>query len=84
MYSLTQWIFRGIYLLLLARLILNWVALNRRVEQHPVAQLIEKISDPLVAPFRGLFQSRFDFSPALTYFILSMIVEPLVHKVLGL
>lgn len=82
MYFFAQWSFRVIYALLLARLIISWIRSSRNFE-HPVVDLIERTSDPLVAPFRGLFPGRFDFSPVLTYFILSWIVQPLVLKVLG-
>ena len=76
------WIFRFFYALLLARLIVNWIEMSRTLD-HPLIRLIERASDPLIAPFRGLFHSRFDFSPVLTFFILSMIVEPLVYKIFG-
>jgi uncharacterized protein YggT (Ycf19 family) len=81
--STLRWLFRFMYALLLARLIINWISMNRYIDRHPLVKLVEKLSDPLVQPFRGLFQSRFDFSPVLTYFILSWIIEPLVFKVFG-
>ena len=78
-----SWLFKFMYGLLLARLIINWVSMSRYIDQNPLVKLIETLSDPLVLPFKGLFQSRFDFSPVLTYFILSWIIEPLVFKVFG-
>ena len=82
LYHTVQWFFRFCYLLLLLRLIVNWVSMSQATSQWML--WIERLSDPLVAPFRGLFHARFDFSPVLTYFILSWIIEPLVGKVLGL
>lgn len=78
-----QWFFRFCYLLLLLRLLVNWIRINNRRSQAWM-DWVERLSEPLVAPFQGLFHARFDFSPVLTYFILSWIIEPLVGKVLGM
>ena len=82
LHNTAAWFFRFCYLLLLLRLIVNWVGMSSGTHSTWMSW-IERLSDPLVAPFRGLFQARFDFSPVLSYFILSWIVEPLLAKVIG-
>ncbi len=68
------WIF---LLAVLARVVLSWVAPHT---QHPAAQIVGELSEPLLAPFRRILPSfgGLDLSPVLTLLSLRLVQQLLL------
>jgi YggT family protein len=64
-------------LVILARVVLSWIG---QEQGHPVARLLVRLTEPLLAPLRALLPKRtgLDFSPVLALLALS-----LLRRVLG-
>lgn len=62
-------IFNILYFLLIVRIVLSWFAIN---PYNEIAQLLYRITDPILAPFRRLpLQIGFiDFSPIAAFLVL--------------
>lgn len=63
---------------LLAMIILSWVAQGSR---HPAIFLLHQITEPLMAPLRGMLPSMggLDFSPILAFILINIIQIALGH-----
>lgn len=82
-----KYLFRSVYLVLLLRFIISWYKTYKRnnlsfVNNNWFFVLVEKLSDPFLVPFQGIFALPIDLSPIIVFFLLSYFVEPLVFKVL--
>jgi len=78
MYSLINIVFQILYICLIARVVLSWIPHN---PIHPVVQLINKITDPLLKPFRDIIPSTnigFDISPIVALIALVIIKRILI------
>ncbi len=76
-------IFRIIYLIIILTCLLSWVPIFDP-DKQPIAGLL-KIYDKIMSPFRGKIPpiAGLDFSPMIV-FILLMILETLLYRVLGI
>jgi len=80
--GLVQLLFRLVYLLLLARVVMSWVV--PRGVDHPVALAIYRLTDPILEPLRRLVPpiGGLDISPILAFLVLGLlerlVVEALV------
>ena len=78
MYSLINIVFQILYLCLIARVVLSLIPHN---PTHPVVQIINKITDPLLKPFRDLVPTTnigFDLSPIFAFIALIIIKTILI------
>lgn len=65
-------VFQAMYLLIFARVILSWIPHD---PFHPIVAFINRFSDPILRPFRGLIPplGGFDLSPILAFIALGFI-----------
>jgi YggT family protein len=81
MINLTQLIllvFDGLYLLLLARVLMSWIPHNR---YHPLIQMLYQITDPILSPFQQIFPRSIgiDFSPIVAFMFLGILKNILLR-----
>ena len=79
--GLIHTVFWLLQLLVLARVIMSWVPVNR---YHPLARLIHDATEPMLRPFRALLRvgaGGIDFSPLILLLVL-WIAERLVISLL--
>ena len=76
------------YMILLVRIILSWVpALPDAL--RPIAEVVFRLTDPVLRPVRGLLPPvrlggvALDLSPIIVFLALSLIVQPLVCTLTG-
>jgi YggT family protein len=64
---------RLVELLLLARVILSWVA--SPVSREPVVVFIRSVTDPILAPIRSILPATggFDFSPVVAFLLIDVL-----------
>lgn len=71
-----------IYFLIIARAIMSWFIRDLR---NPLARFLYEITEPLLAPIRGLLQAlglggrMIDFSPLVLFFLLQMLANFIVR-----
>ena len=79
-----QTVFRLVYLVILARVILSWVPVRR---YHPAVVFIHNITEPLLRPFRKLLPpwrtGGLDVSPILLIVALWVIEWVVVRAIRG-
>lgn len=76
------------YLILIVRIILSWV---RTVPEplQPIVEMVEKVTDPVLRPVRGLLPPvrlgavALDLSPIIVFLLLSLVVQPVVCTLTG-
>ncbi len=81
LYKVLDFIFQGLYLALMARIILSWIPHD---PYHPIVSFLYRITDPILQPFRDIVPAwRFgiDISPIFAFFALS-IVRKLIFSLL--
>jgi len=62
--------------LLLIRVVLSWVNPNPR---NSLLLMVIKVTEPVLAPLRGIFNFRgFDFSPILALFLIRIVMNVIV------
>ena len=74
-------VFWVLQLLVLARVIISWVPVNR---YHPLVRVIHDLTEPMLRPFRALLRvgaGGIDFSPLILLLVL-WIGEPIVISLL--
>jgi YggT family protein len=66
------WLFDAVSLVVLARVVLSWVAPHSR---HPLALGLKQVTEPVLAPIRRLIppMGGLDFSPMLLLIALQLI-----------
>ena len=72
-YQLLEFVFSIAYFALIARVFLSWIPHDTH---HPMIQLIHRITDPLLDPFKRFGQiggMGIDFSPILAFLALGLI-----------
>ncbi len=64
------------YLLILARIILSWVQVDR---YNPVVNMIYQLTEPVLAPIRNLLpvMGTFDFSPLVALLLMEVVARVL-------
>lgn len=69
-----DFVFQFLYLAIFARVVLSWI---RHDPFHPIVSFINRVSDPVLRPFRGLIPpvAGFDLSPILAFISLGFIRE---------
>jgi uncharacterized protein YggT (Ycf19 family) len=78
---------RIVYFLLLIRFILSWIEYSKRSKylikyQNFFTRFINKLTDPLISPFQGMFPSMsLDLSPIIVFMIIRFFIEPLVMRI---
>ena len=75
--------------LLLIRVLLSWINVDpyRPVIDHPVADILQRITDPVLAPLRRLIPpigGSVDISPVVALIILEVLRRILVSVLVGL
>jgi len=74
--------FKLVYLLILARVIVSWLPINR---WHPVVIWIYRVTEPMLKPFRNIVSPArtggLDLSPIFLLLVL-WIVESIIHVIL--
>jgi YggT family protein len=75
--------------LLLIRVLLSWINVNpyRPVIDHPVVDILQRITDPVLAPLRRLIPpigGAVDISPVVALIILEVLRRILVSVLVGL
>jgi YggT family protein len=65
-------VFQFLYLSIFARIVLSWIPHD---PFHPIVSFINRVSDPILRPFRGLIPSiaGLDLSPILAFISLGFI-----------
>ncbi|MFH1847388.1 MAG: YggT family protein [Candidatus Omnitrophota bacterium] len=71
-------LFNIIYFILVIRIILSWVNAD---PYNEIVQIINRISDPVLAPFRRLplQLGAIDFSPVIAFLVLSVLKNFIVN-----
>ena len=73
LYRILDFIFQGLYLALIARVLLSWIPHDR---YHPIMQFLYDVTDPILRPFQNIIPSwkiGIDLSPILAFFALGII-----------
>ncbi len=71
-YSLINFIFEILNLILIIRIILSWVPHNR---YHPIINFIYEITEPILKPFRNMINpiQGIDISPIIVFILLRLL-----------
>lgn len=70
--------------LILIRVIFSWVDAS---PYNPVVQFIYKVTEPILAPFRGILKiggMGFDFSPIIAYIVLEFLRRGIINLLIQL
>lgn len=76
------------YMILLVRIILSWVP-SLPDALRPAADIVFRLTDPVLRPVRGLLPPvrlgavALDLSPIIVFLVLSIIVRPIVCSLTG-
>ncbi len=76
------------FIVLIVRIILSWVP-DLPEPLRPAANLVSRLTDPVLQPVRGLLPAArvgpaaIDFSPIIVFLVLSLLVRPLVCGLTG-
>jgi YggT family protein len=79
--NIVHFIFWALQLLVLARVIISWVPVNR---YHPAVRFIHDTTEPMLRPFRAMIKvgpGAVDFSPLILLLVL-WVAERLVVSIL--
>ena len=69
-FSVYKWI-------LIIKILLSWIPHN---PDHPIVGLINKVTDPLLTPFRNLIQiPGIDLSPIIVFFLLGFLEKLIIQ-----
>ena len=77
-------IFRLYSYVILARIFLSWVPVDR---SNPVVKLIYQITEPVLAPFRVILPlggMGIDLAPIIVYFLLNLLRTSLIRIIVSL
>tara|TARA_B100000427_G_scaffold327063_1_gene336996 strand:- start:285 stop:548 length:264 start_codon:yes stop_codon:yes gene_type:complete len=81
LYKILDFLFQGLYLALIVRVLLSWVPHDR---YHPIVSFLYDITDPILRPFQNIIPSwkiGIDLSPILAFFAIG-IVRDLLFRIL--
>ena len=81
LYKILDFIFQGLYLALIVRVLLSWIPHDR---YHPIVSFLYDITDPILRPFQNIIPSwkiGIDLSPILAFFAIG-IVRDLLFRIL--
>tara|TARA_Y100000591_G_C21843479_1_gene707167 strand:+ start:278 stop:541 length:264 start_codon:yes stop_codon:yes gene_type:complete len=81
LYKILDFLFQGLYLALIVRVLLSWVPHDR---YHPIVSFLYDITDPILRPFQTIIPSwkiGIDLSPILAFFAIG-IVRDLLFRIL--
>jgi YggT family protein len=73
LYKVLNFVFQGLYLALIVRVLLSWIPHDR---DHPIIAFIYSTTDPILQPFQNIIPSwkiGLDLSPILAFFALGII-----------
>ena len=72
-----------VQLLIIARVILSWVA--SPTSQHPVVQLIRQVTDPILVPIQSILPrtGMFDLSPMVALFAIYALQAMIAGSIAG-
>jgi len=82
-------LFKVYEFLLLIRVLLSWININpyRPTINHPAVRVLERITDPVLMPFRRLIPpvgGTIDISPAIALIVLEIVRYILIRVLVGL
>jgi YggT family protein len=81
LYKILSFIFQGLNLALMARILISWVPHN---PDHQLVSWLYNVTDPLLQPFRDIIPTaRFgiDLSPIFAFLVLGML-QKLIYSIL--
>ena len=81
LYKILDFLFQGLYLALIVRVLLSWVPHDR---YHPIVSFLYDITDPILRPFQNIIPSwkiGIDLSPILAFFAIG-IFRDLLFRIL--
>ena len=81
LYKILDFLFQGLYLALIVRVLLSWLPHDR---YHPIVSFLYDITDPILRPFQNIIPSwkiGIDLSPILAFFAIG-IVRDLLFRIL--
>jgi YggT family protein len=84
-----SWVFSVYEFLILIRVILSWINTDpyRPVISHPLVRLLDRVTDPVLAPLRRLIPpigGAVDISPVIALFALEILRRVITSALLGL
>jgi YggT family protein len=87
--TIVSWMFQIYEFLILIRVLLSWLNTNpnRPALDHPLVQILNQITDPVLAPLRRLIPpigGAIDISPVIALILLEILRTILVRLLLGL
>ena len=87
--TIISWVFQIYEFLILIRVLLSWINVNpnRPAFDHPLIQILNRITDPVLAPLRRLIPpigGAIDISPVIALILLEILRTILVRLLLGL
>tara|TARA_B100000427_G_scaffold179934_1_gene149630 strand:- start:388 stop:651 length:264 start_codon:yes stop_codon:yes gene_type:complete len=81
LYKVLDFLFQGLYLFLIVRVLLSWIPHDR---YHPLISFMYDVTDPILKPFQNIIPSwklGIDLSPILAFFAIG-IVRDLIFTLL--
>ncbi|MBA95165.1 MAG: YggT family protein [Rickettsiales bacterium] len=81
LYRILDFLFQGLYLCLIVRVLLSWIPHDR---YHPLISFLYDVTDPILKPFQNIIPSwklGIDLSPILAFFAIG-IVRDLIFTLL--
>jgi YggT family protein len=84
-----SWVFSAYEFLILIRVILSWINTDpyRPTINHPLVRVLERVTDPVLAPLRRLIPpvgGVVDISPVIALFALEILRRVITSTLLGL
>lgn len=84
-----SWVFSAYEFLILIRVILSWINTDpyRPTINHPLVRVLERVTDPVLAPLRRLIPpvgGVVDISPVIALFALEILRRVITSALLGL
>ena len=72
--GLVDMLFTFYYLLIFGRIMLSWIRIS---PYHPVAELVVRLTEPVLAPIRNMMpqSGMFDFSPMIAIILLTVLQQ---------